>query len=520
MNNDVEDNWFDRALAEVHATAPDDVRAQIRRLTGGDEAVVPMPPETPRSRRWLFSAAATLVALVAGLVLLFGRGESPSIAPNHASTPSTDPPATTDVPATTLERTSVAPVSDPLGDVVVEEPSGAGSDVLERMGLGDTATSTGDDAVAALAVLEDYRISVLSASRGFSATSSVERTWVLADGSKPGPDAPPAVVDVTVLASGDVLAEFPNGDWFRHDAATGIARHLATNTTDGTRVAWESRFDPRAHQHGRVLGHDPMQLLGTDPGAFLREPLTVEVSATAFEQHGAVEVRMERRGLGIQRFVIDLASGLIVDFESTQVDEQGTSGLRSSLSDVVATDVLPVATEPPLPPGLEWQPFNDPSIATAASIEEAREAFGSGLVLPRSALDAGNVGMEHAATTLSGMGVELDHPDAASRYVMIYDIQPVGLLRTVVYLYTQHAVPGREIPSGYVEIDDRICEERTTCISATAEDADMTPTAGALAGVPFFGGFTNLDGMFLSIEAPTPQAVLAIADSFVAVDGD
>ncbi len=518
MNDSVDDDWFDRALNEVHATAPADLRVEIRKIIVGDQSVFPMRTKTARSRRWLVSAAATIVVIVAGLVLLPGRGEDPSIAPINASTPSTSPSPTTELPVTTPEQTSVAPVSDPY-DALVNEPTVAGSDVLRQMGLDESATLTGDDAAAALAILEEYRIAVLSASGGFSATSTVERTWVSADGSKPQPDAPPTVVDVTVLANGDVWAEFPNGDWFRHDAAAGIARQLSTNAIDGTRLAWEENTSPSAHQHGKVLGHDPMQLLGGYTGVLPHDDPTVEVSATEFEQNNAVAVRIESQLLGTQHFVIDLALALIVDFQSTEPNGTGTNVLHSSLTAVAAADVLPIATLPPLPAGLEWQPLIRP-LATAASIDEAREAFGSGLVLPQAALDRGSLGMEHGALTVSGMGVELDDPDAATRYVMINYIEPVGLLRTVVYMYTERPVPDGTLPAGYVQIDDRICQEQSTCTSTSVQDADTTPTAGALAGVPFFGWSTNLDGIFLSITAPTADAAMAIADSFVAVDGD
>ena len=80
-----------------------------------------------------------------------------------------------------------------------------GDDLLEQLGLAGATTLTGEDAVVALGVLDDFRSELFRESPGFSATSTFRQEWVRADGSKPDP--PAKVANVTVLESGDVWAE-------------------------------------------------------------------------------------------------------------------------------------------------------------------------------------------------------------------------------------------------------------------------------------------------------------------------
>ncbi len=84
---------------------------------------------------------------------------------------------------------------------------------------------------------------------------------MLTDGSEPRPDEPPTIVDITVLASGDLRAEYENGDWFRFDAAAGMGRSLST-FDDGSQFPLEMNRPAYQHTYTSVLGHDPLQMLG------------------------------------------------------------------------------------------------------------------------------------------------------------------------------------------------------------------------------------------------------------------
>ena len=53
-----------------------------------------------------------------------------------------------------------------------ESPKASGDDLIEQLGLVGTATLTGEVAVAALGVLDDFRSDLLRKSPGFSATST------------------------------------------------------------------------------------------------------------------------------------------------------------------------------------------------------------------------------------------------------------------------------------------------------------------------------------------------------------
>lgn len=508
MTETFDDAWCDRIMGDVEATAPEELRAAIGEMVSRDRRPMPsITPDPPRPRRLVVSVAATIVVIVAGLALLGGLGERPTTVPTNSVGPPRD---------SAVDQRGIAPVTIPTVDTQV--PAGPGDDVLAEMGLTGPTTLSGDDAQAALEVLNDHRVELLRNSPGFSARSTFGQTWVLTDGSKPYADNPATVVDVTVLASGDAWAEFENGDVFRHEGAAGVTRGLYT--VDGSPAAWETNTFPNGHAFDRAVGHDPLALIGSFEGVVQPwEDGRIEVSASRYERREAVDVRIDSRATGSARYVIDLASGLIVEFESTQVDEKGTLGAYSSLSGVTEAEALPVAALPPLPDGVEWQRFDDSSAPTAVAIDRASEAFGAGLVLPRAALAAGRVAVEHRALTIDGRGVELDDPEAASRYVSIGYVEPMGLLRTIVHLHTERPVPGRPIPPEYAYVDDRICHETTTCISTAAGTATMTPQAGALAGIPFEGNATNFDGIFLAISAPTLDDVVTIADTFVTVDG-
>lgn len=519
MTDTSDDSWFDHILGQVDATTPDDLRAEIHDLVAVDDRTfAPVGPETQRSKRLLVSVAATIVVIVVGLVIVIDRGGSHTIAPSPASRPAVQPPAPTTTPDTAIGQHQIPPVATPTTEVTPDASGGDDPNILDELGLTPTTTLSGDDAADALATLSEYRVQILRESAGFSATATSERTWVLPDGSTAQPVDPPTVVDVTVLADGDAWAQFANGDLFRLDAGAGIARGLYSKADDGSLVAWETNTVPGQHGYGQVLEHDPLALIGGNPER--PRGIAVEVSATMFERRDAVEVRLRSSNDSEDsRYVIDLASALVVDYERTQVDDKGTSGLHSMLSDLRDADSAPVPFLPELPDGLEWLRFHDPSIPVAATIDEASDAFGPGLVLPRAAIESDRVTMEHRALSSDWGVVDLDDPDAVSRYVLIEYIEPVGLLRTIVHLSTERRVPGEAIPDGYEQIGDRICLE--TCDSeAPAPTTDMTPQTGALAGVPFSASSAYFDGISVSIEAPTDAATLAIANSFVAVTGD
>jgi len=527
MTDSSDDAWFDALLQDVQATAPDDLRGAVRQMVDSEpQPVVPVGLEQ-RRLRWISVAAAAVAVSVAGLVMLLNRGESPSTLTGVSSAatelaPILDTPNPSTVPSTTAAQLTASTVAPSSVDVVPDSPIASSDGVLANLGLVPGAALSGDVAVAALARLEDHRVGLLRESSGFRGTSTFGGTWALADGSKPQPDAPPTVVDVTVLANGDAWAAYPNGDWFRFDAVAGVTWALTTNPIDGTRSAHRTDAAPVQHNYGRVFGHDPLGPLGGLDDAFRRfDDWSLQVSASEFEGGEAVEVRFESERIGPINYVVDLRTGLVVEFESTEVEEKGTLGGYSSITGLTDADALPIAELPQLPDGLEWQDFGFPE-ALAATIQEARAAFGSGLVLPQTALDAGFVSMEQNALTSDGRVLAADDPEGETRSVRIYHFEPVGLLRTTVQLSTERPSVEGTVPSGYVQIADRICLE--PCRSTSPESSTMRAESGALAGIPFFGQgsgiATNVDGIFISIEGLTRNEAAAIADTFVTVGDD
>ena len=521
MAETFDDAWFDRALQDVDVTAPSELRAAISQMVSRDRRSMTHTEQRP-PRRWRLavSVAATIVVVVGGLALLGQLGGDPEPVPTDLGTDVPPADSTPSTPASTIESDVAPPVTTATNDTELEGSTEAVDQLLATMGLTEASTLSGDDAFAALSVLNDYRIEILRNSPGFSGTSRFGQTWVLADGSKPNPDNPPTVAEVTVLANGDAWAEFANGDLFRRDGPAGIDRGLYD--VDGQVVAWELSTFPNAHGFDRAIGHDPMRLLGgleqelTGTGPPGREPGTIAVSEVQYEQRRAVEVRIDSEWYGNSRMVIDLASGLIVEQESPQDDETRTPGSYSSLSDVTEADQLPVTEFPPLPDGVQWTQLGGQPRDTTATIGEASQAFGSGLMLPSAVIESGVVVMNHSGLTSEWTVVEPGDPDVISQTVSLNYVEPVGLLRTSVYLHTERPAPDGSIPPGYIPVDDRICLE--PCPEPDPNSSPyFTPTVGALAGVPISEWGINLDGIFLAITAPTRDDALAIANSFVAV---
>ena len=461
---------------------------------------------------------------VGALILSFvavGCSSAQDLASSTSSTPSvtSEPigvePTVALAPATTL----MVPTTE------VESPMAPGDDLLEQLGLAGATTLTGEDAVVALGVLDDFRSELFRESPGFSATSTFRQEWVRADGSKPEPEPPANVANVTVLGSGDVWAEYANGNWLRFDAAAGLHQGLYTDASDGSPYPLAYQGTPNIAEFGEVIRHQPTQPLRSigDVG-WTRPPDTpkIEVRSTEFEGNAAVEVIVETERLGLQRHLVDLGSGLIVEYQSTEPDVKGSWSHFSSLTDVAEARVLPVSVTPALPDGAEWQTLSSPVDRHPTTVREAREAFGSGLILPQSAVEAGVVAMEYSADGGGTRGtVSADDPDGGVRWVNVQHVEPIGLMRTVFASWTYRPGLDGAIPEEYEPYEDRLC--LGSCTPPLVESpSTIVPESGALAGITLQGDNGNfgvmLDGVHLSIEAPTTSEALEMANSLTVVD--
>jgi hypothetical protein len=528
MTDTLDDAWFDGLLHDVEATAPDDVRAAVLQMVNSDHRPsVSVDLDQPRPRRIPVAAAvaAAFAVSVAGLVVFLGRGDNPSTltsvnSPATEASPTINTPDTSAVPSTIAAQVPTSMLAPSTVAAVPDPPIPSSDGVLATLGLTPGTTLSGDDALAALVMLDEYRVGLLRESSGFRGTSTSGGTWVLADGTEPRPDAPPIVVDVTVLANGDVWAAYPNGDWFRFDAVAGISRSLSTNPFDGTLSAIQTVEHPVQHNYGSASGHNPLgALVGLHDSLRRFDDWNLQLSASEFEGGDAVEVLFDSQRIGPINQVVDLRTGLIVKSETTDVEEEGTLGSYSSITGLTDAETLPVAAVPQLPDGLEWQERESFPNVLSVTIEEAQAAFGSGLRLPQTALDAGFVSMELTAVTSDSRVVAADDPEGEVRQVTIYYFEPDGLLRTEVELFTER--PGRDgtIPDGYVQVGDRICSE--PCLPTAPGFSTLTPENGALAGVTFFGPgpgiATYVDGIYISIAGPTRNEATATAETFVTV---
>jgi hypothetical protein len=523
MTDTFDDAWFNDLLHDVEATAPDDLRAAVCQMVNSDHrpaVPVDLDQSPPRRIPVVVAVAAAFAVSVAGLMVFFSRGDSPSTLTSVGSPPTAVSP-TIDTPDTSAAQVPISMVTSSTVAAMPDSPIASTDGVLATLGLTPGTTLSSDDALAALVMLDEHRVRLLRESSGFRGTSTFGGTWVLADGTEPRPDAPPTVVDVTVLANGDVWAAYPNGDWFRFDAVTGISRWLSTNPIDGTLNAVRADGFPVQHNYSRVFGLlDPLgSTVGLGDSARQWDDWDLQVSASEFEGGDAVEVFFDSGRIGPISQVVDLRTGLIVKSETTDVDEKGTLGSYSSITGLTGAEALPVAAVPQLPDGLEWQEHEPFPNVLSVTIEEAQAAFGSALLLPQAALDAGFVSMELTAVTSDSRVVAADDPEGEVRQVRISYFEADGLLRTEVELFTERPGSNGTIPDGYVQVGDRICPE--PCLPTAPDFSTLTPENGALAGVTFFGQgpgiATYVDGVYISIAGPSRNEAIAIAETFVTV---
>ncbi|NND74323.1 MAG: hypothetical protein HKN44_04900 [Ilumatobacter sp.] len=72
------------------------------------------------------------------------------------------------------------------------------------------------------------------------------------------------------------------------------------------------------------------------------------------------------------------------------------------------------------------------SIVDLATIDEAAEVFGEGLVITEAALASDVVLLDHTGTTGDGLVVAPDAPDVVIRSINVRSVHDVGLTREVV----------------------------------------------------------------------------------------
>lgn len=530
MTDRIDDPWIDGVLRSVDATAPPDVRADVRRMLRGE--VTPTDWRDGPRRRWPAPvAAAAAIAAIVGLAVIGGRDDDPMIGPADTDEPSVEPtvrPTTSieDRPTTTAAPTpTTTPVigeGAPQGHELPADLAASIDALLAATGLAGGEVVSGEAAAEALAAIDRHRLALWREMPGFSVSATFGSTWVLADGTKPRPDAPPTYTDVTVLANGDVWAEFDGGDWYSVDAETGISRGVYRNEVTGSFDALQVQRAPHRHHLGSVLGHDPLARLDGIPTRFGRlETPVIELQFDLGSLPPNVQVHVESDRLGRESYVVDLMTGLIVMYDASQPDEKGTLGRYSAMHDLVLVDELPIDDLPALPAGVEWQVLDDGTVAPT-SVADAAEAFGPGLVLPEVALAGGTVALGQTASTGEGMGVPIDHPDAAVREVWVEVVVSDGFLRQVFRINASMPIGDGPAPDGFELVDGRLCSAPCETTPTPAE-ATVVPRAGALAGLGWTGadGFLvrTQDGIGYSVEATTDEEAVRLVETLADASG-
>lgn len=267
----------------------------------------PVHPQALRLHRSVTARAVAGLALVMGAPLLAAcdgtdHGVEPSVTTptsTRTSLTPTTPTPTTATPTTTTQPsvpTTSTPAPLDLGSAaagVVEPAAATPEDLLVALELNGSEQSrvvSGQDVAVVLAGIDAYRNKVFRSSSGFAATSTFWTEWnenspfPLSDETPTLDD--PRVAEITVLDTGAIWAEYPNGDWFAYDPSTGIEHQLSESPFDGTLFARERLRSPGPSIIFEVSRHDPFALL-----AHKTDAVQIEISTTSFEGGPAIQIR-------------------------------------------------------------------------------------------------------------------------------------------------------------------------------------------------------------------------------------
>jgi hypothetical protein len=488
MGTELDDRLAELARAWDAAAPPvgaAEAHSRVTELPG-----VAAAPHLARRHRWpVFAGALAVAAAAVALVAVVRDDPSPSVGPNTSESSTA---VSTTVPATSVASTvpsTTISVDDQLADVAVSV----------------TAALSTFDSFRATATL--HRIS-----NGIPADPTVT---VLVDETT-------SVNTITLFADGSMWSEGDQFLWTAYDATTGVSR-AAFRGMDGATayqevVGWTDNSTPLL----MMLGSMPvMQFDGLfDPTveevtSHLGRPAWRITSTLGFGAGGSLDPASDGYSEQTDAYTVDQQTGLLVAFRSTNTHD-GVEDLTEMRLDDLETDVqMPVDFPGVFPEGAVVDRSGDPNGFVPLTIEQAAAQFGFGFVAPVLDDERPRVWLAEQGRVFADNGSQL----ATMRRATIewYD----GFARSSIEISVSVAVAGSALPEGFVLIDGLLCRslDGEHCVGF-GQPSEIT--AGALAGAPssFEGSWLTISNgpVQVVINAPSPEAALAIANSLTTVE--
>ena len=303
------------------------------------------------------------------------------------------------------------------------------------------------------------------------------------------------------------------------DAATGVAR-LHFVQADGSSayqevVGWTDNSVPLMTMLGGVDPTGPVDVL---------DGATIE--ATTLDGRDVWRVGRTLAMDGDEQtdtWTVDRATGLIVGYDVDWVYDGASRHARRSvvISDVVLGAELPPEFPGSFPEGAVVDRSGDPNGFRLATVAEAATAFGDGFVLPADLANDARITLRTYDSNLSDP-VEVaagNSGEVVAPTISVEIITRVGFTRTVTTL-TKMRPPLTGVPGGYMLVGDALCptSDGVTC-RTWSEESEITAGdwAGASSNLEQTSISAERDGITLSVNAPTAEEALALANSLTSV---
>lgn len=488
MTTELDDRLAELAAAWDAAAppiGPEEARARVG-VTVGDAVVLP-GVERRRRRRWpILVGALALAASVVALVAVLRDEPKPSIGPSSSESSG---PVSTTAPATSLDPTTVPPTAQSVDDQLADISTAA-----------NAALST-FDSLRATATL--HRIS-----NGIPADPTVTVHT----------DETTLVNTITLFADGSMWSEGEQFLWTGYDTTTGVSRAAFVGVDGGTAyqevVGWTDNSTPLL----MMLGHAPvMQFEG------LSNPTVDEVTShlgrpawriTSSFGAGASSDPANDFGEQHEEYTIDQQTGLIVAFRQSFEHDGVVDLIESRLDDLVTDVKMPVGFPGVFPEGAAVDRSGDPDGFVPLTLEQAAAQFGFGFVAPVLNGEQPRVWVREQPTNdQQGTQTGVMYQATIEWYQ--------GFVKSSVSITKTVPIEGIPPEDGYAIVDGLLCwtVDGVHCVGF-GEPSDIT--AGALARVPsmFEGSWLTISNgpVQLTISAASPEAALAIANSFTTVE--
>lgn len=466
---------------------------------------LPLVVTPSRVRRRYVGVAAAAVVIGAGLLmfaLLSGRssvGER-DLVPVDSGLVSNVPEATldpsTDDEASALSIPSTVPVSS-TADVAVEGERLSGEDGVNGSEVGVPLVDE-----VTLATIGTRRAAALAELDGFAAT----HTFEFSPGPRPLPED---VQEITVLADGRAWAQDDRGGWKSVDPASGLYQAAYVDESGGTN--YQEITDRMSFAFGGVglaIGLDPVGPIDASDGDGVAIENTFHDGRAAW----TVTKREENVDDDVQAettWVIDIDTGLIVEYTFQKWHDDTEDHSRSTLTNLKAADELPAGFPGQFPQDAVVDSIDFSGGRRPVTLEEAASEFDPGLVVPADLPDDAPIAIYDRTIDSPGSQAHPDHEE-----VTIITRQGFNITTITVTKFIAHEL-------GSLTIGDVQCHDLNNDDECDRAGVPGIIERGALAGreVRIGAGYVTVydAGRSIQITNPDTEYALQLAGTFVSV---